>query len=102
LAKAPYRDRILAGLKRTLAGPSLDVYVNDLPGARGKPPSGPVDGAGRRSVYLGIRRNFLDSFLSVFGMPNATAATGKRNITNVPSQALALINSPFVHAQAEA
>lgn len=97
------RDHILwcsGELDAKMYGPSVGAYVDDLPYARGKPKSGPANGEGRRSVYMEIRRNFLPSFLSIFGMPNATEATGRRNLTNVPSQSLALMNSPFVHEQA--
>jgi hypothetical protein len=66
---------------------------------RGRPgASGPVDGGGRRSVYLAVRRNFLDPFLQAFDQPPPSATCGRRHASNVPAQALALLNSELVHA----
>ena len=61
-----------------------------------------MDGAGRRSIYLELRRNFLPGLLVAFDMPNASQTFGRRNVTNVPAQSLALLNDPFVHGQAAA
>ncbi len=99
------REHILASsgtLDTSLFGPSVPAYVEDLPDSRAKPASGPIDGNGRRSVYLEMRRNFLPTFLRAFDMPNATEPIGRRNVTNVPAQSLALMNDPFVHKQARA
>jgi len=98
------RDHILScsgELKNDLYGPSIAVNIDDQPNSRAKPRSGPLDGNGRRSVYLEMRRNFLSSFLRIFDLPNATEPAGRRNVTNVPAQALALLNDPFVHQQAQ-
>jgi len=50
----------------------------------------------RRSVYLRVKRNELDPFLSAFDAPVPASTTGKRDVTNVPGQSLALLNDPFV------
>ena len=97
------RDKILAvsgRLDRTVGGPSVEVFITPFHDGRGKPQSGPLDGAGRRSIYTRIRRNFLPSFLLAFDMPVPFQAMGRRNVTNVPAQALALMNDPFVAEQA--
>ena len=97
------RDKILAvsgRLDRTVGGPSVEVFVSPFQDGRGKPGSGPLDGAGRRSLYTKIRRNFLPSFLLAFDMPVPFQAMGRRNVTNVPAQALTLMNDPFVTEQA--
>jgi len=97
------RDKIIAvsgRLDRTLGGPSVEVFVSPFQDGRGKPGSGPLDGAGRRSLYTKIRRNFLPSFLLAFDMPVPFQAMGRRNVTNVPAQALTLMNDPFVKEQA--
>lgn len=65
------------------------------------PASGPIDGAGRRSIYIELRRNFLPSFLQVFDFPKPTDTIGRRNLTQVPAQSLALFNDPFVIGEAE-
>ena len=97
------RDKILAvsgRLDRTLGGPSVEVYLTDFHEGRGRPKPGPLDGGGRRSLYTKIRRNFLPSFLLAFDMPVPFQAMGRRNVTNVPAQALTLMNDPFVTEQA--
>ncbi|HEX4142170.1 MAG TPA: PSD1 and planctomycete cytochrome C domain-containing protein [Pirellulales bacterium] len=98
------RDAILAvsgGLDRRLFGPSVPIYLTaDLQG-RGRPASsGPLDGGGRRSLYLAMRRNFLSPMLLVFDLPNPATTVGRRNVSNVPAQALILLNDPFVDEQA--
>lgn len=57
----------------------------------------PVDGReNRRSVYVRVIRNDLDPFLSIFDFPVPTSTVGRRNATNVPAQALAMMNAPMV------
>ena len=97
------RDKILAAsgrLDRTVGGQSVEVFITPFHDGRGKPASGPLDGAGRRSIYTKIRRNFLPSFLLAFDMPVPFQAMGRRNVTNVPAQSLSLMNDPFVTEQA--
>jgi hypothetical protein len=68
---------------------------------RGKPAtSGPLDGDGRRGLYLNVRRNFLAPMLLAFDFPSPTTTIGRRNVSNVPAQALTLLNDPFVIEQA--
>ena len=40
-------------------------------------------------------------FLATFNQPSPKILTGRRDVTNVPGQALALLNDPFVTEQAE-
>ena len=97
------RDRMLAvsgRLDRDVGGPSVEVYLTDFHEGRGKPGSGPLDGDGRRSIYTKIRRNFLPGFLVAFDLPVPFQAMGRRNVTNVPAQALTMMNDPFVAEQA--
>ena len=54
-----------------------------------------------RSVYLPIVRDLLPDALAVFDFPEPSLVTGARETTNVPSQALYLLNSPFVAVQAQ-
>ena len=62
---------------------------------------GPLDGHGRRSIYLKVTLTEEPPFLSVFNLPDPKATKGRRDITNVPAQALSLLNDPFVIGQAE-
>lgn len=99
------RDALLAvsgRLDTTMYGPPVRVFITDFMQGRGKPKdSGPLDGNGRRSVYQEIRRNFLEPMMVTFDRPLPFTAFGKRNVTNVPAQALVLMNNPFVIQQAE-
>ncbi len=63
---------------------------------------GPLDGDGRRSIYLKITRMEGPRFLEIFDFPNPLQGRGNRDVTNVPPQALAMLNDPFVIDQAKA
>lgn len=96
------RDKILAvsgRLDPKVGGPPVEVALSDFHEGRGKPGSGPLDGDGRRSIYTRIRRNFLPAIPLAFDMPVPFQAMGRRNVTNVPAQALTLMNDPFVVEQ---
>ncbi len=98
------RDAILkvsGRLNSTMYGPSVPVYLTAFQDGRGRPGSGPLDGDGRRSVYMSVRRNFLSSFLLAFDTPSPFSTVGRRTNSNVPAQALILMNDPFVHSQAD-
>jgi hypothetical protein len=61
-----------------------------------------VDAPGNfRSVYLPVVRNALPDALSAFDFAEPNTAGGNRDATNVPVQALYLLNSEFVTAQAQ-
>jgi len=100
------RDAILAvagTLDSTQFGPSVPAYISPfLEGNRRPEVSGPEDGARRRSIYMEVRRNYLPPMLQAFDMPVPDSTQGKRNVSNVPAQALILMNDPVVTQQAEA
>jgi hypothetical protein len=56
----------------------------------------------RRSIYLPVIRNNLAPIFDVFDFADPDVSTGRRDATTVPTQALYLMNSPFVHEQAQA
>jgi cytochrome c553 len=98
------RDAILAASGRLDPrpfGPAVAVHLTPFLEGRGRPTSGPLDGDGRRSIYLAVRRNFLSPFLLAFDTPIPFSTVGRRTVSNVPAQALILLNDPFVHRQAE-
>src|SRR5213079_941159 len=69
---------------------------------RGRPGvSGPLDGDGRRSIYLNVRRNFLNPMFLAFDYPTPFSTRGRRSVSNVPAQALTMMNNPLVAHQAE-
>ena len=98
------RDAILAvsgKLDPTIGGPSIPVHITSFMEGRGRPASGPLDGNGRRSIYIGVKRNFLSPMMLAFDMPIPFQTMGKRNVSNVPAQSLVLMNDPFVVSQAK-
>jgi cytochrome c553 len=98
------RDAMLAVSGRadaTMYGPGVMPYLTPYMTGRGRPTvSGPVDGDGRRSVYLAVRRNFLAPMFLAFDYPIPFTTIGRRSVSNVPAQALAMMNNPFVIEQA--
>ena len=97
------RDAILAvsgRLDERMFGPSVPVYLTPFMEGRGRPASGPLDGSGRRSIYLNVRRNFMNTMFLAFDYPTPFTSTGRRTVSNVPAQALAMMNGPFVVAEA--
>ena len=98
------RDAMLVTSGRfdpTMYGEDIPIHLTEFMEGRGRPlNSGPLDGDGRRSIYISIRRNFLPPFMLVFDMPIPFTTFGKRNTSNVPAQSLTLLNDPFVSDQA--
>lgn len=60
-----------------------------------------LDNTTRRSVYLRVKRSELIPIMTMFDAPEPTQSIGERSVTTVPTQALAMMNSPFVRQQAE-
>ena len=98
------RDRLLAVSgridKRQFGkGPMVHITPfmrnNRSPGG-----SGPMDGDGRRSIYVEVRRNHLEPMLMAFDKPTPFSTIGKRVVSNSPVQPLIMLNNPFLHAQA--
>ncbi len=98
------RDSMLSisgRLEPSLYGPSIPVHHTiGKTKSKGLKEAGPLDGDGRRSIYQEIRRNAHNPFLEAFDLPKPASTRGQRDLTNVPSQSLTLLNSPFVIGQA--
>ncbi|MCB1230531.1 MAG: DUF1553 domain-containing protein [Verrucomicrobiae bacterium] len=92
-----FRDSILA-VSGTLddehGGPSLP---SDF-----KSEFGYVFTSMKRSVYLPVFRNRSNEVMAAFNFANPNFVVGKRNASNIPTQALFLMNDAFIHRQAEA
>ena len=85
----------------TMFGPSISIYYTYAKGkTKGDKEKGPLDDAGRRSIYQEIRRNAHNPFLEVFDSPKPATTRGQRDATTVPAQSLTLLISPFVIGQA--
>ena len=61
-----------------------------------------LDGSVHRSVYLPVIRDRLPDVLELFDFAEPSLVTGSRETTNVPTQALYLMNSPFIRERSEA
>ena len=97
------RDSVLAmsgSLNRDQFGPGVPPHISEYQDGRGKPASGPLDGDGRRSIYLQVRRNFLTPMFLAFDYPSPISTIGRRGSSTVPSQALIMMNNEFVNQQA--
>lgn len=92
---------ISGDLNDKLYGPSVAAYITPFMQGRGRPEtSGPINGEGRRSIYVEVRRNFLSPLMLAFDAPIPFNSVGRRNVSNVPAQALILMNDPFFVEQA--
>lgn len=97
------RDSLLsvAGkLDRQMYGPSIHPY-RVAADTEKRLYEGPLDGAGRRSLYLKVQLMESPHFLGVFNTPGGKVAQGRRDRTNVPAQSLALLNDPLVIAMSQ-
>ena len=97
------RDSMLAvagTLNRKLYGPSMMPHISPYQEGRGKPDSGPLDGDGRRSIYVQVRRNFLTPMFLAFDYPLPISTIGRRSVSTVPSQPLIMMNNEFVVLEA--
>jgi hypothetical protein len=105
LSAEALRDAMLAAtgaLDSNLGGPSIAVHLTDKMTGRGRPgQSGPLDGQGRRTAFVEVRRNFLNPLLMSFDFPMPSTTVGDRNVSNVPAQALGLLNDPLTAALAQ-
>lgn len=94
------RDALLSlsgRLDKTQFGAPVPIHLTAFMDGRGRPDkSGPLDGEGRRSIYISVRRNFLSPFMTTFDTPTPFSTMGRRNVSNVPAQALILMNDPIV------
>lgn len=92
------RDNLLAvsgRLEGTLYGPPIEPY-RTAEDSQKRLFKGPLAGDGRRSVYLEMTLMEMPRFLALFNQPIPKQTVGRRDVTNVPDQALALLNDPFV------
>ncbi|MCC6538175.1 MAG: DUF1553 domain-containing protein [Bryobacterales bacterium] len=83
-------------------GPSVVPHISKYQDGRGKPTPGPLDGGGRRSIYIQVRRNFLTPMFLAFDYPLPISTIGARGVSTVPSQALLMMNNELVAELASA
>ena len=103
------RDSMLAAsgeLDLTLGGPSFKPTISPeaLEGLSRKTrawKASPLEKQNRRSLYMYMKRGLLPPMMTTFDLCDATLSCGQRDVTTVPTQALALLNNDFVHARSE-
>jgi hypothetical protein len=102
------RDSILAvsgGIDLTVGGPPIFPYIpqeilaSQAHGLWRNQPDGPE--VWRRSVYVYRRRTLNYPFFTTFDSPDPNVTAAARNVSTVATQALTLLNNPFVLTQAE-
>jgi Protein of unknown function (DUF1553)/Protein of unknown function (DUF1549)/Planctomycete cytochrome C len=76
-----------------------EVLTSQLNGKWNNMPDGPA--VWRRSVYVYRRRSLPYPMFDTFDHPNMNVTAGARDVTTVPTQALTLLNNPFVLDQAK-
>jgi hypothetical protein len=99
------RDAILAASGNIDLNPlhsSVVAKIGDGYIGRGIRPESFNVSANYRSVYLPIVRDFVPEALDVFDFAEPSLVVPTRDVTNVPGQALYLLNNDFVRAQATA
>jgi len=75
-----------------------DILAGQYRGKWENTPEGPA--AWRRGVYVYQRRSLPYPMFDTFDHPDLNATAGARNVSTVPTQALTLLNNPFVLGQA--
>ena len=102
------RDLIMAtsgGIDLTVGGPPVfpnvpkEILDSRLFGRWDVHPDGPD--VWRRSVYVYRMRSIVFPFFETFDLPDQGVTAAARNVSTVPTQALTLLNNPFVVGQAE-
>ena len=76
-----------------------DILAGQYRGKWDTTPEGPA--AWRRGVYVYRRRSLPYPMFDTFDHPDMNVVAGARNVSTVATQALTLLNNPFVVAQAE-
>lgn len=108
LSAEEVRDSILAAsgsLNRRIYGPSVYPQLSkEVLAGQSRPGSGWGKSSkadqNRRSIYIHVKRSLLTPMLNVFDFPDPDLTCEGRFVTLRPGQALALLNSDFIHQQA--
>ena len=103
------RDSMLAvsgELDLKIGGPSFKATISAeaLEGLSRKTTAwnaSPPEQQTRRSLYMYLKRGLLPPMMTTFDLSDPTLSCGQRDVTIVPTQALALLNSKFVHQRSE-
>ena len=107
LSAEEVRDSILTAnqsLNRKVYGPSIyPALSKEVLAGQSRPGHGwgnsSAENQNRRSVYIFVKRSLLTPMMSAFDFPDPDLTCEARFATLQPGQALALLNSQFVHDQ---
>jgi hypothetical protein len=92
------RDNLLAvagRLNLQMYGPSVHPY-RASPDNEKRLFAGPLDGDGRRSLYIKFQLMEQPAFLRAFNLPGGKVVEGRRGSTHTVEQSLAMLNDPLV------
>ena len=109
LSAEEVRDSLLAAnglLNRAVYGPSIYPKLSqEVLHGQSRPGSGWGNSSpqqqNRRSVYIHVKRSLLEPMLNAFDFPDPDLTCEARFMTLQPGQSLALLNSDWVHQQAQ-
>jgi mono/diheme cytochrome c family protein len=89
---------------RRLAAEQIRDAILSVTGQLDLKAGGPSEDAKgpRRSIYTKVLRNTRDPLLDVFDPAETFTSIAQRNVTTTPTQALLMLNSPFMQQQAQA
>lgn len=85
------------GFRLTISAKALQGLSKKSAAWKASPP----EEQNRRSLYMYSKRGLLPPMMTTFDLCNPTQSCGKRDITTVPTQALAMMNNQFVHLRSE-
>lgn len=92
------RDSLLAvsgRLNPQMFGPSVHPYRVSADNEK-RLFAGPLDGDGRRSLYIKFQLMEQPAFLRAFNLPGGKVVEGRRGATHTVEQSLAMLNDPLV------
>ena len=109
LSAEEVRDSVLAvnkSLNRRVYGPSFyPALSREVLHGQSRPGAGwgnsSEEDRNRRSVYIHVKRSLLHPLLTAFDFPDPDLTCEDRFATLQPGQALSLLNSDFIHRQAD-
>jgi hypothetical protein len=109
LSAEEIRDAILAvsgNLNGKMGGPSIYPQIpHEVLSGQSNPAASwdmlcPADERNRRSIYVHVRRSLPVPLLAAFDAADTDSSCSARFATTQPAQALAMLNSDFLHGQA--
>jgi hypothetical protein len=95
------RDAMLSVSGKLNRAPFKGSLINQGFVLKKKGNSGSAGDHNHRSVYLPVLREGVHEMMKIFDFADPSLVFGRREITTVPTQALFLMNNPFVLGQAE-